>query len=135
MPVLDEIADRLVAQSVGTKGSDIFLGSKAAIPAGDGPYISLTETGGSGSVRTHNGVAVARPTVQILCRAKLYSAARTKLKAAWDALGGDKGLHNITLSSTFYLNIVPRQQITDVGLDGAARLMLAFNIDIDKQPS
>lgn len=135
MSVLDEIAARLAAQGVGTVGSDIFLGSKAVIPTGDGPYLSLIETGGTGSRRTHNGTPVAKPAVQILSRAKSYTVARTKLKAAWDALGGDKGLHNVTLSSTFYQSITPKQQPTDIGLDGSARPMVVFNIDVEKQPS
>jgi hypothetical protein len=135
MPLLDEIAARLVAQNVGTIGGDIFLGSKAVVPTGDGPYLSLLETGGSGSLRSHNGTAVQRPTVHILCRAKSYSTARTKLKLAFDALGGDKGLHNITLSGTFYQSVTPRQQPTDIGLDGVARPMIVFNVDAEKQPS
>lgn len=135
MPLLDEIAARLVAQGVGTVGSNIFLGSKAVIPAGDGPYISLTETGGMFSIRTHNGTPVAQPTAQILCRAENYMTCRTKLKAAFDALGGDKGLHNITLSGTFYQSLIPRQQLTDIGLDGKGRVMIVFNIEAMKQPS
>ena len=59
MPFLDEIKDRLVAQGVGTYGSNIFLGSKAVIPTGDGPYLSIIETGGTGAIRTH-GTAVVR---------------------------------------------------------------------------
>jgi len=57
------------------------------------------------------------------------------LKAAYDALGGAKGLHNVTLSGTFYQNIVPRQSITDIGLDDDARIMFTYNIDADKGPS
>ena len=135
MAFLDEIAARLVAQGVGVLGTDIFLGSKAAIPSGEGPYISLTETGGTGSRRTHNGIPVGQPTAQILVRAMKYNVARTKLKAVWDALGGDKGLHNVTLSGTFYQSVTPRQQPTDIGLDGLARPMIVFNIEAQKQPS
>lgn len=135
MSFLDEVAARLASLGVGTVGSDIFLGSKAVIPTGDGPYLSLIETGGTGSRRTHNGTPVAKPTAQILSRAKSYTVARTKLKAAWDALGGDKGLHNVTLGSTFYQSITPRQQFGDIGLDGSARPMIVFNIDAEKQPS
>lgn len=132
---LDEIAARLVAQGVGAVGASIFKGSKADIPTGDGPYISLTESGGSGSLRTHNGTPVAQPTAQILCRAKSYLVARLKIKDAFAAFGGDQGLHNVTLSGVFYQNIVPRQQPTDIGLDDLKRPMLAFNIECQKDPS
>lgn len=133
--LLDEIRDRLVAQGVGVYGSTIFNASTALIPGGDGPFISLTESGGSGSLRTHNGTAVARPSVQVLTRGKNYSVTRTKAKQAFEALGGDKGLHNVTLTGVFYQNITPRQQPTDIGLDANARVMISFNIDVDKQPS
>jgi len=135
MPLLDEIAARLVAQGVGTIGGDILMGSKAVVPTGDGPYLSLTETGGGGSKRTHRGTPVAQPTVQILSRAKMYNVARAKLMLAWNALGGDNGLHNVTLSSTFYQSITPRQQPTDIGLDAAARPCIVFNIEAEKAPS
>lgn len=135
MPVIDEIAAKLVAEGVGTVGSNIIKGSKGTIPDGDGPYLSLTETGGTGAARTHNSTAVERPTIHLLARAKSYLVARTMLKAAYDALGGAKGLHNVTLSGVFYQSITPRQQITDVGLDDRARPMLSYNIDIDKEPS
>lgn len=135
MPILDEIAARLAAQGAGIVGGDIKVGSKAIIPTDDGPYLSLTETGGGGSMRTHNGTPVAMPTVHILSRAKAYNVARAKLMLAWNALGGDKGLHNVTLSGTFYQSITPRQQPTDIGLDAAGRLMIVFNIEVEKAPS
>lgn len=135
MPFLDEIAARLVAQGVGTIGSNIFLGSKAVIPAGDGPYLSLIETGGSGPARTHNGEPVTRPTAQVLCRAKSYTVARGKLKDAYNALGGAQGLHNTTLSGTFYQSVVPRQEPTDIGLDDETRPMIVFNIEAEKASS
>lgn len=138
MPFLDEIANRLVAQGVGVKGSQlpngIFLGSGAEIPVGDGPYLSLIETGGSAPRRIHNvpGAHTQRPTAQITARAKSYSTARAMLKAAYDALDG---VFNTTLSGTFYLSITARQEPTDVGLDELGRRMLVFNIEVEKQPS
>lgn len=135
MPLLDELITRLVTQSVGTFGTDIFAGSGAVIPTGNGPYLSLTETGGSAPSGTQNDTAVENPTVQIAARAKSSVDARAKLKLAYTALGGANGLHNITLSGTFYLKIKPRQGITDIGKDDPGRPMCAFNIDAEKQPS
>lgn len=133
MPFLNEVKARLVAGGIATGA--IFLGSKAVIPAGDGPYIVLVETGGTGSLRTQNNTAVERPTAQVSCRAATWTAARTMLKTAYDALGGANGLFNVTLSGTQYLRLVARQNITDIGLDGAGRALLAFNIEAEKQPS
>jgi hypothetical protein len=133
MPFLDEIAAKLVTASVGTVGSNIFLGSKAIIPVGNGPYLSLVETGGSAPTRIQN-VATAhtqRPTAQVSVRAKSYQAARTMLQA-YVAL---VGTFNTTLSGTFYQSITARQEPTDVGLDDAGRAMIVFNIEVEKQPS
>lgn len=131
---LDEIAARLVAQSVGVIGSNIFLGSKAVIPVGDGPYLSLTETGGSGPTRVHNHASAntQRPTAQIAVRAKSYVVARTMAKAAYLALDG---VFNTTISGVLYHSITARQEPTDVGLDVKERVLITFNIDAEKAPS
>lgn len=135
MSLLDELGARLVAQGVGVLGTTIFSGSAAILPVGNGPYLVLVETGGSGPARTQNDTATQRPTAQISARASTMAAARTKLKAAYDALGGANGLWNISLSGTMYLSITARQEPTDIGLDGAGRAMVAFNVDAEKQPS
>jgi hypothetical protein len=140
MSFLDEIAARLVASGVGaiatpTVPGVIYMGSRANIPSGDGPYITITETGGSDPTRTQNQPAAAtqRPTAQILTRAKSYQIARTKARAAYLALDG---IFNTTLSGTFYLSVKARQEPTDLGeLDGAGRAMISFNIEAEKHAS
>lgn len=131
---LDEVRDRLVAQGVGVYGSNIFSGSRAKIPEGDGPYLSLTETGGSGPTRVHNtaGASTQRPTAQVLVRAKNYAAARTMSKAAYLALDG---VFNTIISGVFYQSITARQEPTDVGLDVKERVLISFNIEAQKEPS
>lgn len=131
---VDEIVARLVAQSVGTVGSNIFMGSKAVIPSGDGPYLTVTETGGSAPMRIHNEAIahVQLPTAQIAVRAKSYSVARAMIKAAYLALDG---VFNTTLSGVFYQSITARQEPTDIGLDALSRPMIVFNIECVKAPS
>lgn len=139
---LDEIAAHLEANGVGTVGSDIFKGSRAKIPSKDtttglvapGPYLSLTETGGSGPGRIHNVTTAhpQRPTAQIAVRATKYNLARAMANAAYLALDG---VFNTTLSGTFYQSIVARQEPTDIGLDTLERVLITFNIDVEKQPS
>lgn len=131
---LDEIAQRLVAQGVGTIGSTIFLGSKANIPTGDGPYITLTETGGTAPTRVHNypQAQTQRPTAQVAVRAKSYLVARTKAKEAYLALDG---VYHTTLLGVLYHSITARQEPTDLGLDDVGRPLIVFNIDAQKQPS
>lgn len=132
---LDEIATRLVAQGVGTLGTNIFASSAAVIPEGLGPFLTVIETGGSGPTRIQNqsGAATQRPTAQIAVRAKDYATARLMAKNAYDALDG---LFNTTLSGTFYVSITARQEPTDLqGPDGAGRVVVVFNIDAEKYPS
>lgn len=138
---LDEIAAKLVASGIGVLGTNLFLSSKAVIPSGPGPYITLTETGGAavggfrgeGSrIQNKVGVATAHPTAQVSVRASTYPIARAKAKDAFLVLDG---IYNTTLSGVFYLSITARQEPTDVGLDEAGRVIVVFNIDCEKQPS
>lgn len=132
---IEEIANRLVSQGVGIVGTNIFLGTQAQIPTGNGPYISLIETGGTGGARTQNDTALERPTLNILTRGKIPSAVRAMSRAAYAALGGPGGLFNLSLGGTFYLSIIVRQEPTDIGADDVGRGMFSFNIDAEKQRS
>ncbi len=129
---LDEIAAYLVAQGVGVLGSSIILGSRGVIPTGDGPYLSLTETGGMRPTRIHNKTAAntRRPSAQILVRAKSYRTARTMIEAAFTALDG---VYETTLSGVRYHSITADQEPNDIGLDEKERPMIVFNITVEKQ--
>jgi len=133
MSFIDDVAARLVAQGVGTLNVNIFRSSAALIPAGDGPFITIIDTGGSGPSRVHNSVrSTQRPTAQIMTRASKYETAYVKARAAYTALDG---IFNTTLSGTFYQSITARQEPTDVGKDDSGRSMISFNIGAEKAPS
>ncbi len=131
MSLLDDLAARLVAQGVGTLGTNIFIASKAVIPTGAGPYLSLGGTGGVAPTRIQNKTTpnTRRPTVQVLVRASTTQAAMTMAEAAYAALDG---VFNTTLSGVFYLNIKARQDITDMGLDASGRIQLVFNLNVER---
>lgn len=140
MAFLDEIGARLAAQGVGSMGTSaglpnsIYISSKAAIPPSAGPFLTLIETGGSGSAKTQNDTATERPTMQITARGANYPAMRLLLAAAYAALGGANGLYNVTLNGAFYLSVAARQSIaTDVGMDDIGRAMAVLNFDVEKQ--
>lgn len=139
MPFLDDIVTHLVAQGVGIAsgaGKNIFKSSKDVIPVGAGPYLSVIETGGSGSSKTQNDTATENPTASLSCRAESYVVARTMLKSAYNALGGANGLYNVWLGDIFYVRISARQGLTDLGIDATGkRVMLVFNIDAERQNS
>lgn len=135
MAFIDEISTRLVSEGVGSTNSNILWGSGSVVPVGNGPYLSLVETGGYGSMKTQNGIAIERPTMLLLARAKHSADARLMLKNAYNALGGANGLFNITLSGVFYLSLKARSIPADTGKDAANRVMFSFNIDCEKYPS
>ena len=130
-----EIRDRLVSQAVGVYNTNIFIGSSAIVPDGDGPYLQINETGGSGFSRTHNNTATAYVTAQILVRAQSYSAARTMIFAAFNALGGENGLYNFALSGVDYVSLKARGVPADTGKDAKQRATLSFNIEAEKFPA
>jgi hypothetical protein len=135
MALDDELLAKLVAAGVGAAGTSLFVSSRAAIPTGTGPYLSVIETGGLAPARMQNSVT-QRPGAQLIGRAKDYVDARTIVVAAYNALGGATGLHNVTLSGTKYVRIVPMQEPADLGgLDNAARALVAFNVAIEKAVS
>jgi hypothetical protein len=135
MAFIDEITARLIAQSVGAINVNIFKGSSSIIPSGNGPYLTVTDTGGSGASRTQNNTPTEHASAQVLVRASSYPLASTMIRLAFTALGGQSGLHNVTLSGIYYLSITAKQNPTDIGKDDAGRTMLVFNIDAEKQPS
>lgn len=136
--VLDEVAAYYAAQGVGTVGSNILKGSNAKLPelgsaGGAGPFILLTETGGSNPLFVHNYNTphVQRPTVQVLTRGTNYFTVRQMAKAAYDV----SFVWNTTLSGIRYIKLVARQEPTDMGHDEPGRVMIAFNLEIEKVQS
>jgi hypothetical protein len=85
--LIEELVALLVAAGLGTFGTTIFGSSQASIPAGDGPYITIVETGGPAPRSTHNVVnAYEQTTAQITTRAATYAAARSRARTAYGVL-------------------------------------------------
>lgn len=133
MAFLTEIAAYLVAQGVGTLGTNLFVSSAAVLPAGV-TTLTLRESGGTSPARNHSSTATQRPSAQLMGRGVDYVTTRALVKAAYDALGGANGLHNVTLSGVSYLSITAMQEPTDIGVD-EGKASVVFNINAEKQPS
>lgn len=131
---LDEIASRIASQNIGVVASSIFMGRGAVLPVGDGPFLTIVETGGTGSERTQQN-ALARPTAQLMVSAGNFKAALDTARKVFNTLGGDDGLHNIDLSGVRYVSLTARQQPYEIGPDQRGRPRVAFNIDATKVPS
>lgn len=118
--------------------ASLFMTSSAAIPAGIGPYISLTKTGGSGREGTHNAAAegkagYVRPNMQILVRHKEALEADKKAKQIYDFITsiGQKSQY---INGTWYRSITPLQEPYDFGQDQPGRAQVVFNVAIVKRP-
>jgi hypothetical protein len=134
MAFIDDLVTILQTARVGTLGRDIFASSKANIPTGAGPYISITESGGSGPENTHNSTdkpAYVRPNAQILTRATDYVIARNKAQAAYNAL---YPVRNRFVNNVWYRDLTILQEPFDLGLDDVGRAQVAFNISVTKRP-
>jgi len=86
-----EVIAVLVAAGVGIDSgpnANIFGSSMATIPAGDGPFLSIRATGGTGPLGTHDGGpgAYRRPGVHVLARAATAAAAEAMAQSAFEAL-------------------------------------------------
>ncbi len=93
-PVTDferEIGKLINDASLGTFAVDMFIGREAILPTGNGPFVSIINTGGSEPESTHNkaaGHTYEHLSVQIVTRARGYDAAKTRALAIWRTLDG-----------------------------------------------
>ncbi len=132
---LDDLIFRLTSLGHGTYGTTLFKGSKAVIPAGSGPFISLIATGGQGDEGTHNlsrfTVAYERPTVQVVVRGELPVVAEAKAYA----VHSDLDFRDEFVNGTWWRSCAPRQEVFELGVDDKQRMRFAFNLEIVKRLS
>lgn len=84
-----EVVRYLQDHGVGVEGATLFAGAHAVVPSGDGPYLTVSATGGPDGIRTHNvtqGPAYERPTFQVTVRARSVDAAVSMVWAAYNLL-------------------------------------------------
>lgn len=113
----NDIISRLSDQSVGTFGVSLFASSKAVIPmlpSGLATVHVRDETGAPPEL-THNvnGPAYENVSAVLITRADTYAAAESKARAARTALF----LWNVTINGTWYREIVPINEVHDIGPD------------------
>jgi len=73
---------------IAVASGSVNISSLSITPDGDGPFLTLIDTGGTSPLRTHNSIlpAYPRPSLQVIARAKGYLAARAAGQAAYDVL-------------------------------------------------
>lgn len=85
----EELAKLINTAGLGTRGTDLFIGPAAVLPADHaGPLVSVIDTGGSMPEWTHQDDGYERLSAQIVVRAASYVAARTRALAIWRVLDG-----------------------------------------------
>ena len=126
----DDIADRLVAQGLGTKGVDIF---RSFDPGRPDDAILIYRLGGAGFIDAMGAQAkvIEQPTAHIIVRGKKPSDAETKANQVVLALHKYVG----TLNGTRYLFIRALQSPLDVGPDENGRTRYAINFRVTKELS
>ena len=90
----NDFAAILSSASLINLSTDTFIGPLADIPQGDGPFITILNTGGSSVDFTHDGDKTRRPSIQIVTRAIDYEVARSKAMDIYNYLDG---IHELTV--------------------------------------
>ena len=129
--LLDEVGAYLQTHGIGTLGTDLFTG---IMPDAPDAAVALIEYGGVEPMHALGGgtAKIERPRLQVLARATTYSAARTKIEAAYkvlDALAGE------TLSGVRYLAVEALQSPFFLRRDENNRVELIFNVQVHKELS
>jgi hypothetical protein len=110
--MLQDIAEYLEDQTIGTVGTSIFVGYMPDAPA---VCIALYEYAGMEPMYTHDGHIVRRPGLQVVARGAVngdFSAIRTVLQNVENAIGN---ITNATIEGTFYRRITAAQSISPMG--------------------
>lgn len=139
MALLDEIAVKLQALSVGTVGVDLFKGVMPETPdacTAVFEYGGRMPTFGFGTA----GVDYESPSVQVLCRGVKddYQTPRDLAETAYQGLAAVEAetlTSDSTGTSAFYHWIHPIQCPFCLDRDANGRVLFAFNCAIDKEPS
>ena len=122
--MLREIGAYLATKSIGTVGTDMFLG---LMPDQPDNCIALFEYAGSPPDLHWNG---EYPGLQVRVRNKSYAQGRAKIGEIMTLL---HGLHETTLSSTRYLLIKARGSPEVLKRDASNRVEFFVNFEIIKE--
>lgn len=130
--VLDELADYLEDQGIGTVDVDIFKGGlplDTPLAMQPDAVVALVETPGLPPEYVHSitGIAMEQPVIQVIVRGPPwdYPTARSKAESAFVALGA---ITNQALSSVLYLWVLPLQSPWWLRTDDLDRPHIVFQV-------
>lgn len=81
MTLLENIAEYLENQGIGTRATDIFIGHLTDMEPSEDEVVMIDQTGG---IEPDKYLKIARPTVQIMVRSKSHQAGLAKMQAIFD---------------------------------------------------
>lgn len=116
--MISDIAAYLETNSVGTQGTDLFLGY---LPADLAAGVVVLDTGG---MQPEPYLPTKEPTFQVFVRAATYAAGKSKLDTVRGLL---HQLKNTTLGSTYFYFILALSEGGHLGRDEAGRDTFSMN--------
>lgn len=123
--ILESVGDYLVTNSLGTLGTDIFLGT---LPEAPDACVAIYENAGSSPSFTmgSGGIAIDYPMLQIICRAgrEDYPTARDKAESIRVLLAQ---VLEQSISGVYVLRIEPMGSVNQLGIDPKYRPLISVN--------
>src|SRR5262245_8015051 len=120
--------------TLGGDDNDVFLGTNARMPDGDGPFTTLIATSGITPIIVHNRTSIPgyeRPGAQLVVRAKNPVAAFDKCQEWYNLIFS---VRNQFINGYWYLDILIQQQPFDGGIDNQGRTRAIINMIATKRP-
>lgn len=123
--ILESIGDYLVTNSLGTLGTNLFLGT---LPETPDECVAVYENAGSPPAFTMGtgGIVIDYPMIQVIARAgrEDYPTARDKAESIRVLLAS---VLDTTISSVKIMRIEPMGSVNPLGVDGKYRPLVSVN--------
>lgn len=123
--ILESIGDYLVTNSLGTLGTNLFLGT---LPESPDVCTAVYENSGTPPAFTMGagGIAIDYPMLQVICRAGKddYPTARDAVEVIRNLLAS---VTDVTISNVQILRIEPMGSVNPLGVDPKQRPLLSVN--------
>lgn len=123
--ILESVGDYLVTNSLGTLGTDLFLGT---LPESPDACVAVYENSGTPPSFTMGtgGIVIDYPMLQIICRAgrEDYPTARDKAESIRNLLAS---VLESTISGVHIMRIEPMGSVNPLGVDPKYRPLVSVN--------
>jgi len=124
---VDDLADYLATNGMGTVAHDIWPGQR---PESPDEVLTLMEYPGGAPGYTQSGVVSENPQVQVSTRGRDYEETRKRCQRAWALFSM---FVNRNLNGVWYYRIMPQHSVFLAGRDQNGRHIFAFNMSVSKE--